>query len=73
MGPLLEYFVGYAYLILILKGAVAIGLKSFESILENIFVNGAKKKIVKEARSESRETKTYNILEGSMSKQSSAA
>ncbi|MBV6642294.1 MAG: hypothetical protein KI791_16370 [Cyclobacteriaceae bacterium] len=73
VGPLLEYFVGYAYLILILKGVVAIGLKSFESVLENIFVSSAKKEIVKEVRREQRQTKTYDILEKSMSKQSSAA
>ncbi len=73
VGPLLEYFVGYAYLILILKGLVAIGLKSFESVLENIFVNGAKRKIVKDVRREPRQAKTYEILEESMSKQSSAA
>ncbi|XOV91688.1 MAG: hypothetical protein ACFHWX_15925 [Bacteroidota bacterium] len=74
LGPFLEYLVGYAYLILILKGVVAIGLKSFESVLENIFVNGAKKKIIKEAREEQpKETRSYDMLEDSIMKQSSAA
>lgn len=73
LGPLLEYFVGYAYLILILKGVVAIGLKSFEGVLESIFVNGAKKKIIKQAREEPKESKSYEIIEDSMIKQSSAA
>lgn len=73
LGPLVEYFVGYVYLILILKGLVAIGLKSFESVLENIFVNGAKKKILTEARSNANELKTYEIMHEAISKQSSAA
>ncbi len=73
LGPMVEYVISYAYLILILKGLVAIGLKSFETILENIFVNQAKKKIVKEVREETTERKRFEILEDAMSKQSSAA
>lgn len=74
LGPLVEMFTGYAYLILVLKGLIAIGLKSFESVLENIFVNSAKKKIVKEVREEAPAQKEFDMIEdAAISKQSSAA
>ena len=50
LEPLVEYFVNYHYLILILKGGVALSLKFFESILESYFVNSEKKRILKESK-----------------------
>ncbi len=67
--PLVEYFVGYLYLILILKGVVALILKSFESVLENIFVNREKKKIVNMARGRAAEEPGIDILGKTVSKE----
>ena len=49
LEPVIEYFFGYASLILLFKGLIAIGLKSFESTLERILENITKKRILKQA------------------------
>jgi len=50
LEPLVEYFVNYHYLILLLKAGVALCLKFFESALEGYFVNSEKRKIVNESK-----------------------
>jgi hypothetical protein len=52
LGPLIEYFVNFSYLILLFKGGIALILKTVESFLESFFTKGEQKKILTEARNE---------------------
>jgi len=50
LGPLIEYFVNFSFLILAVKGGIAIALKGIEGFLETILTRGEKKKILMQAR-----------------------
>ncbi len=52
LGPLVEYFVEYSYLILIFKGVIALSLKLLESILETHFISGEKNRILLDVKEE---------------------
>lgn len=50
LGPLVEYFINFSYLILLFKGGIAILLKGIESLLEAWLTKGQKRQILEEAR-----------------------
>lgn len=50
LGPLVEYFINFSYLILLFKGGIALVLKGIETFLETYFTKAEKKKILMEAR-----------------------
>jgi len=50
LGPLIEYFVNFSFLILFIKGGIALLLKVLEGLLESSLTKGEKKKILEAAR-----------------------
>ncbi len=52
LGPLIEYFINFSYLILLIKGGIALLLKVVESFLETLLTRGQKKEILDQAREE---------------------
>lgn len=52
LGPLIEYFINFSYLILAIKGGIALLLKGVESFLEALLTRGQKKEILEAARKE---------------------
>ncbi len=50
LGPLIEYFVNFSFLILFIKGGIALMLKVLEGLLESSLTKGEKKKILEAAR-----------------------
>ena len=61
LGPVVEYFFGYAYLVLVLKGLLAISLKGFESTLESILEKLTKKRILKQTINKREESQQSHI------------
>jgi len=55
LEPIVEYIFGYASLVLLLKGLLAIGLKACEATLESILEKMAKKRILKQTINEQKE------------------